>query len=147
MRHVLALALSALLALPAFTAPARAGNDEDFTRFLAGVATLFVIGKAIEMHQDDLRDNKKRKKHKKHKKRRRDQKKHYKPAQKRILPAQCLKNRGGYRMMANGCLKRRYGSTDHLPRACFTRIFTQDGPRKGFEPECLRQRGYVIGWN
>lgn len=143
MRHVLALALSAALALPAFTAPARAGNDEDIARFLAGVATLFVIGKAIEMHQDDAHDRKKKKK----KKKRRKNGDSSKPHLKRILPGQCLKNRGGYRMMAAGCLKRNYGNTDHLPRACYTRIFTQDGPRKGYEPRCLRERGYLIGWN
>lgn len=147
MRHILALALSAALALPTFTAPARAGDDDDFARLLAGVATLFVIGKAIEMSQEDARDHKKRKKHKKHYKKGHKKGHGAKPHQKRLLPAQCLKNRGGYRMMAAGCLKRKYGSTDHLPRACYTRVFTQDGPRKGFEPGCLRERGYVIGWN
>ena len=62
------------------------------------------------------------------------------------LPADCLQqaeSRGGdYRMFMQPCLARNQVAVSDLPRRCEVRVFTNDGPRNGFDPSCMHDEGY-----
>ncbi|MBE0414310.1 hypothetical protein [Yoonia sp.] len=63
------------------------------------------------------------------------------------LPATCLQdveNRfGSQRMFVQRCLERNYRHVDRLPARCAVRVYTNNGPREGFDPLCLRQAGFT----
>ncbi|SEW44876.1 hypothetical protein SAMN04488515_3255 [Cognatiyoonia koreensis] len=65
-----------------------------------------------------------------------------------VLPRACLDNFEGrfgtQRMLNRRCLTRNFAYANDLPRRCEVRVFTNRGPRNGFDPQCLRQQGYSI---
>lgn len=64
------------------------------------------------------------------------------------LPQSCLRQIetrfGEHRMFMRRCLQRNDIGVRDLPNRCEVRLFTDDGPRNGFDPACLRQAGYRI---
>ena len=64
------------------------------------------------------------------------------------LPSQCLRyhrvNRQNFRLFGSKCLSQTYGYTNSLPYACQFRFADNKGNHVGYEPACLRQRGYRI---
>ena len=59
-RKYIASVLVATMAITGFAArPAAAASEEDIARILAGAATIFIIGKAIQSSRDNDRDDKK----------------------------------------------------------------------------------------
>ena len=66
---------------------------------------------------------------------------------KKILPGKCLrvKNVNGQRRKLFGlyCLKRNFSYVSSLPYACQLGYSGTRGNRVGYEPLCLRERGYV----
>ena len=65
----------------------------------------------------------------------------------RVLPSDCLRRVetrfGVQRMYAQRCLERNYRHVNSLPERCEVRVFGSDGPRNGFDPACLRERGFT----
>lgn len=132
--------------------PARAATDEDIAALLAGVATVFILGKALEQAGVDTRHEGRKKA---------DVVKRYdRPAPKVIprhqtrhgalvLPAQCVRRiEGGSvrRVVMGRCLKRTGFQPASLPRTCRMRVQTQNGQTRAFALPCLRQRGYDLAY-
>lgn len=64
----------------------------------------------------------------------------------KILPRTCLQNIdtrfGNYRMFLRSCMQENYRFTRSLPEVCKVRVASRNGPRNGWDAQCLRQRGY-----
>jgi len=63
-----------------------------------------------------------------------------------IIPSSCLHSLrtrfGEQRIFGRDCLERNYAFTNSLPGQCAVRLYTNSGPRRGFDPHCLRDQGY-----
>ncbi len=63
------------------------------------------------------------------------------------LPRHCLATvetrYGDHRLFGQRCLERDYPQARDLPRDCAVRLVTDRGPRRGFDPICLRDRGFT----
>lgn len=64
----------------------------------------------------------------------------------RVLPNACLVSvetrYGTQRMFGSRCLENNYRHASRLPERCEVRVFTNRGPRTGFDPQCLREQGF-----
>ncbi len=64
----------------------------------------------------------------------------------RVIPHACLRNIetrfGTQRMFGLRCLERNYNHVNSLPDRCAVRVYTNNGPRRGYDPLCLREQGY-----
>ena len=64
----------------------------------------------------------------------------------RVLPRECFRRVetrfGTQRMFGRRCLENNYRHVNRLPGRCAVRVYTDNGPRRGFDPLCLRQQGY-----
>ena len=158
-RRFIAAVLAASTAIAAFSAaPARAATEEDFARLLAGAATIFIIGKAIQNARDDDDDDDRRKVVTRH-----DPKPkvyHHqssppklvprgKPHRDRAaaLPAGCVRQiEGGRvnRVIMGRCLERNNISVRSLPKACRMNVETRRGTARAYALPCLRHRGYTL---
>lgn len=169
-RNFITLILSAALAVTAVGAPARADGD-DLAKALAGIAALAIIGKAIHDSRDD--DDKVTHNPPPYWNQNGGypyyhvpQYPTYKPqpyparpwptqprplppqVSRMDLPAQCLRsfevNRKTVRLLGAPCLKNNYRYSGSLPKACEFSFSNRDGRHTGYEPQCLRQRGYRV---
>ena len=65
-----------------------------------------------------------------------------------ILPAECFVSYdtryGKVRMFGRDCMRRNYRHVARLPEDCRVRAATREGPRNGWDPQCLRVSGYQI---
>lgn len=65
----------------------------------------------------------------------------------RVLPRSCLRNvetrYGTHRIFGRHCLQQEYAGFDRLPNRCAVRLVYEHGVRRGFDPACLRERGYT----
>ena len=65
----------------------------------------------------------------------------------RELPIDCLQTLntrfGQLRLFGAYCLQRNFSGADRLPAFCEVRVHTDRGPRTGYDPQCLRDRGYT----
>ncbi|WP_292289081.1 hypothetical protein [Marivita sp.] len=158
-RRFIAAVLAASTAIAAFSAaPARAATEEDIARLLAGAATIFIIGKAIQNARDDDDDDDRRKVVTRH-----DPKPkvyHHqssppklvprgKPHRDRAaaLPAGCVRQiEGGRvnRVIMGRCLERNNISVRSLPKACRMNVETRRGTARAYALPCLRHRGYTL---
>lgn len=70
----------------------------------------------------------------------------HKHANRRLLPAQCLRsfqtNRGTARLFTNRCMHQTYRGVARLPQQCHRQIWTHRGQRSGWSARCLRNSGY-----
>jgi len=159
-RRFIAAVLAASTAIAAFSAaPARAATEEDIARLLAGAATIFIIGKAIQNARDDDDDDDDRRKVVT----RHDPKPkvyHHqssppklvprgKPHRDRAaaLPAGCVRQiEGGRvnRVVMGRCLERNNISVRSLPKACRMTVETRRGTARAYALPCLRHRGYTL---
>lgn len=144
--------------------PARAASEDDIAKLLAGAATIFIIGKAIQNSRDDDRKDKKK-----------EEVRHYTPDHKPhvskppvythnaplpkvvprdvntrhndVLPAKCVRRiEGGRvgRVVMGRCLERNNVSTRSLPKACRMTVETRRGATRAYALPCLRHRGYTL---
>ncbi len=64
----------------------------------------------------------------------------------RVIPHECMRRVetrfGIQRMFGRRCLERNYTFVNSLPDRCAVRVYTDHGPRRGFDPLCLREQGY-----
>ncbi|MAY85446.1 hypothetical protein [Arenibacterium halophilum] len=159
-RKFIAFIISAAVAVTAFSAPARA--DEDAARVLAGIAALAILGKIIHDSRDDdnvVTHN------------RYPGYNYYTPGYRpapvrpapvrpvplppRVtrydLPGSCMQTHhvrnDKIRMLGQRCLRNSYRQANALPQACKVQINNRHGSHTGYEPQCLRQRGYRIARN
>ena len=144
----------------ATTTPLHAqGMDrDDVGKLLFGLAAIAVIGKAIEQNRERDRDRD----------RNRSTQVHQTPQSgginrnnswsdlnrehqttnngRRALPHACLRTVetrfGNQRLFGQRCLERNYCHVNRLPERCAVRVYTNDGPRRGFDPLCLREQGF-----
>ena len=144
-RKFIALIVSAAIAVTAFGAtPARAGDTE---RLLGGLAALAIIGAAIHHHEKKSRN------------RTRVTATPPKPTIQSMrplpprvarydLPRHCLRQPSARRaaapLLGNRCLNRHYRYAASLPRVCRVSYWNGREKRHGFEPICLRQKGYRV---
>lgn len=143
-RKFIALVLGTSIAITGFSAaPARA--DGDTARIFAGLALLAIIGAAIQ-------DNNKRR----HNVTRQYTTQPPRPLPQGVkrfnLPGHCLGaynvNGGIRRLFGAKCLRNNYRHYGSLPYAC--QLGYTDGRnrnRTGYEPTCLRERGYRVARN
>ncbi|MFP7672124.1 hypothetical protein ACG74X_02080 [Marivita sp. S0852] len=160
-RKFVAAVLAVSTAIAGFSAaPARAASQEDIARLLAGAATVFIIGKAIENARNDDRKDKKKKAINRHYSN--PKVIEHRPIPKVIprnphrydrfaaLPRNCVRRiEGGSvrRVVMGRCLQRNYHSARELPRACLMKVATRRGTRPAYSLPCLRQRGYTLARN
>lgn len=145
-RKFIALILASALAITGLSAvPARA--DGDTARIFAGLAALAIIGAALERSRRHTTVTKQY-----------IQPSHPQPTRplktrpmpsyisRRDLPQTCLRNRSvnGQRRNLYGahCLKNNYAHAASLPYACQLGYWDGQKNRTGYEPLCLRERGY-----
>ncbi|MBF9035183.1 hypothetical protein HKCCE2091_13135 [Rhodobacterales bacterium HKCCE2091] len=136
---VTALALAGAVALTAVTAPAapaRADNEE-IAGVIAGLAALFIIGRAIEQHNDRnqpvTRNVPPPLTHRPHPPQ---------PQVRLIAPARCYRDFGTVRGYLAQCMQQNVARPGLLPPECITRVHTNHGPRNLFAGRCLARFGW-----
>ena len=153
-RRFIGMVLAASVAVTGFSAaPARA--DDDFGKFLAGIAAIAIIGAAIESSRDDdvrvIRKNTVRvvpgHNHNYNKHKHNNVRPLPSHVKKFNLPAQCLRKfpgRHGQRILGRHCLTNNYRHVSSLPSACRVAVDRGRSQRVGYEMLCLRERGYRL---
>ncbi len=65
---------------------------------------------------------------------------------KMTLPAKCVKKIRSHgntlKIVGNRCLQNNYRWVNKLPNACFMKVRTRDGARRGYQPRCLKRHGF-----
>ncbi|WP_296938317.1 hypothetical protein [uncultured Marivita sp.] len=164
-RKFIAAVLAVSTTIAAVSAvPARAASEEDIAKILAGAATIFIMGKAIQnSRDDDKKDKKKEVRHLAPDYRPKHHTnpntyvhdrpipkvipRHDKPRNRDILPRACVRRvEGGHvRRVAMGrCLERNNIETRSLPKACRIKVETRHGVKRAYSLPCLRHRGYTL---
>lgn len=159
-RKFIALILAAATAVSTLSAaPARA--DEDIGKVLAGLAALAIIGAALNDARDDNPPVVHRRSHPYpgnsvgRPYERRSPVVNPRPLPQRVtrndLPQQCLRRfegyRGNTRLFGLNCLQRNYRHVNQLPYACRVQVGNGRQGNVGYEPVCLRERGYRVTRN
>ncbi|WP_243611778.1 hypothetical protein [Shimia aestuarii] len=142
--RTLAAVLAASIAMTGFAAaPARAADSGDAAKIAAGLAALFIIGKALEDNDRDYV-------HRRHGGYNPNHNRYRNPHHARKnLPAKCRfvfnTRHGRVPMMGQNCLVKNYGKINHLPNHCRINVKTKKGlMRYGYKPHCLRNNGYRL---
>jgi hypothetical protein len=150
----IALICSAALALAATSAPARA--QDEVAKIVTGLAAIAILGAALHAH--NTRDREvvihtpvPRPPTPPHVPKQPGKVKP-RPLPENLrhldVPRSCMRTAYSQgrevRFLGQGCLNKRYHQVDALPRACKLRFPTRNGLRKGFDPRCLRDKGYRI---
>ncbi|WP_439123691.1 hypothetical protein [Marivita sp.] len=164
-RKFIAVVLAVSTTIAAFSAaPARAASEDDIAKLLAGAATVFIIGKAIQSSRDNDRKEKSKTithykpHHQSGQKPKSSVKVHQKPIPKvvprdvrprhrDVLPSQCVRRiQGGHvnRVVMSRCLSRNNISARSLPKACRMKVETRRGATHAYALPCLRHRGYTL---
>ncbi|MEM1274235.1 MAG: hypothetical protein AAGF88_10485 [Pseudomonadota bacterium] len=132
-----AMALSLSLAFGAVTvpaAPAHAVDAENVAGILAGLAALYVIGRAID-ERNDRND------------RSEPVTRHSgtiaPPARARIAPARCFRDFGAVRGYLMRCMQNHVPRPNLLPAECLVRINTDRGVRNLYTGRCLHRNGWT----
>lgn len=64
----------------------------------------------------------------------------------RTVPFECLQTVetrfGAQRLFGRRCLERNYRHVNQLPDRCAVRLYTTNGPVRGYDPLCLREQGF-----
>lgn len=151
-RKFIALVLTTAICITGVSAlPARADN-QDAARAITGLAALAILGLAIHNARDKddnhvvSRQHNNQHLHSVKPRPNRNQKAHH--AARYVLPGKCLRNHklhgGPRRLLGLECLQNNYRHTAQLPYACKQRFEGKNITRTGYEPLCLRERGYRI---
>lgn len=164
-RKIIRTLMASAVALAGLTAaPAAADHNRHLEKFIIGAGTLLLLNElsngntALIYRTDRYRDHRDRRY-------RDDGYYRYKPAKPRkpqgakhrraALPAYCLTRvrtgNGPVRMFDKRCLKRNYRQADRLPQACRVTVRSwgqgQQLRRLGYDPLCLRNRGFRVAGN
>jgi hypothetical protein len=148
---VTALSLTMAGALPA---AANGLDRETAAKLIIGLAAAAVIGSAIENNRDDNRSTQARDNHNNGGNNRNNgginRNNNWsdlnRNSNRRVLPSDCLTRVetrfGTQRMFGQRCLERNYRHVNSLPARCAVRVYSDNGPRRGYDPLCLRDQGY-----
>lgn len=138
-----AFALSASLGLAAVAVPAPAQANDDVANIIAGLAALFIIGAAIEQHND--RDDRARATAQQTRPQQTRPQQQARPNRQadRVAPARCFRETGGVRGYSRRCMQNHAARPELLPRGCLVQVNTDRGPRTLYAGRCLRQNGWV----
>jgi hypothetical protein len=152
-KHLI-VGITALSLTFASAAPAQANgfDREDVGKMLIGIAAIAALNAAIQSNKRDDRAAE-RSEPVQHRTNRSnnswaDLNRHrgHDQARNRDLPRECLRSVktrfGTQRLFGQRCLERNYARVNRLPNRCAVRIYTADGPRRGFDPLCLREQGF-----
>ena len=144
--------LTALSLTFATAAPAQAqGFDrEDVGKLLIGIAAIAALNVAIQSNNRDdstpatqARNNRNNSWADLNRPRHRNDTRN---ARNRDLPRTCLRGIetrfGTQRMFVQRCLERNDVRVNRLPNRCAVRVISTNGPRRGFDPLCLREAGF-----
>lgn len=146
--------ITALSMTLASTMPAQANglDREDVGKLLIGLAAVAVIGAAIENNNDRDDDRSTRVHDRTYRApqvtppRHNDWTSLNRHNSRWTLPYDCIRRVetrfGDIRMFGQRCLERNYRHVNSLPGRCAVRVYSNDGPRRGFDPLCLREEGY-----
>jgi len=159
-RKFIALILSAATAV-ATLSPAPARANEDIGKVLAGLAALAIIGAALNDARDDTPPVVHRHRYpyptgpvvRPHDRRPAPVSPRPLPSgvTRYDLPQQCLRKfdayRGNTRLFGLNCLQRNYRHVNQLPYACRVQFGNGRQGHVGYEPVCLRERGYRVARN
>lgn len=139
-RKFIALIVSAAIAVTGISLVAKPARADETTRILAGIAALALIGAAIRSSREasvqvttTTRPT-------------------WRPPKPKVsrfvVPQYCLlptpRYRGNDTLVGENCLRRYYGSTAQLPGQCRATFWNGRKWRTGYDPTCLRGKGYVI---
>ncbi|PJI86014.1 hypothetical protein BC777_2371 [Yoonia maricola] len=143
---VTALSLTLATATPTY---AQGLSREDAGKLLIGLAAVAVIGAAIEENRDrstsspvhDQRQWNGINRNNNWSDLNRQQ-----TNSRRTLPRACLRSVetrfGDQRIFGKNCLENNYNHASRLPARCAVRVYTNNGPVRGFDPFCLRDQGF-----
>ena len=156
-RKFIAAVLAVATTIATFSpVPAKAASEEDIARLLAGAATVFIIGKAIQTARDRDRDDDKVTITRHPQKPQITQSQSYPKVVPRghvsgrhraTLPARCVRQiKGGRvnRVVMGRCLERNNIRLRSLPRACNMTVQTRRGTAPAYALPCLRHKGYSL---
>jgi len=150
---VTAISLTFSSATPLF---AQNMNRDDVGKLIFGLAAIAVIGTAIDRNNDrdqrsaqttPVRDNRQwGDVGRTNRWSNLDRQQQRNRNSRRALPRSCLRTVetrfGDQRLFGKRCLERNYQYVNSLPDRCAVRLYTTDGPRRGFDPYCLREQGF-----
>ena len=134
--------------------PVQAGglDREEVGKLLIGLAAIAALNAALENRRDNRRNDQAAPVHDRDMRAPRVTPNHNdwaglsRQTSRRVLPSACLQNIetrfGTQRMFGRRCLERNYDHASSLPERCAVQVYTNDGPRRGFDPFCLRDQGY-----
>ncbi|EBA13944.1 hypothetical protein [Roseobacter sp. CCS2] len=148
--------ITALSLTLATTTPlhAQGMNRDDVGKLIFGLAAIAVIGAAIDQNRDRDRDRRTQvhqtpqwnDAHRNNTWSDLNREHQNTQNSRRALPHACLRTvetRFGHQgLFGKQCLERNYRHVNRLPDRCAVRIYTNDGPRRGFDPLCLREQGF-----
>ncbi len=151
-RKFIALIISAAVAVTTLSLSAAPARADETTRVLAGIAALALLGAAIHSSRKTTLQVTTTPGWQPPQPRPRP------PAQPRphpkvsrfVLPQYCLlptpRYRGNDTLVGENCLRRYYGATRtaQLPGQCRATFWNGRKWRSGYDPTCLRNKGYVI---
>jgi hypothetical protein len=150
MMKTLVAGVTALSLTLASAAPAQANglDREDVGKLLLGLLAVGVVGAAIENNQRREETQVQRQGSgswaELNQPRPRPDNRH--DDRRRILPYECLQTVetrfGDLRLFGERCLERNYRFAASLPERCEVRVYSDNGPRSGYDPLCLREQGY-----
>lgn len=139
-------ALSLALASPA---TAQGVDREDLGKLLIGLAAVAVIGAAIEENRDRDDTTEVNDRHNGNNWggiRQNNNWSSLNRSNRCVLPRECFRRVetrfGTQAMFGQRCLEQNYRHVNSLPTRCAVRTYTHNGPRRGFDPQCLREQGY-----
>ncbi|WP_342077442.1 hypothetical protein [Yoonia sp. SS1-5] len=151
-KHLAAAIAAASLA---FSSPAQAAglDRDDVGKLIIGLAAIAALNAAIEGNNDRSRPQAAPVHDQPHHRQWGDQNRGNRWSElnrqtnRRVLPASCLRRIetrfGTQRMFGQRCLERNYRHAASLPDRCAVRVYSNEGPRRGYDPLCLREQGYV----
>lgn len=137
-RKLCTFILAASLALPTFSAPARAGDD--LRNLIAAMTVLGLVAAVAHNEQDKpvIAHSKA-----KPKKKRVNKKRH---SEHKRLPSQCRNTfdtrEGQRKYFRQNCLNKKYQYAQKLPQRCLRTVRTDRGKRNLYSSQCLSRNGY-----
>lgn len=140
---ITALSLSFATATPT---QAEGMTGDDVGKLIIGIAAIAALNAALESNDRDDARRPARVDHRRSSWADLNRPRHREETRRNDLPRQCLQTVdtrfGTYRLFGKSCLERDYARVNRLPDRCAVRLYTEDGPRSGFDPLCLRDAGY-----
>ena len=133
-----ALAIAALTFGTFAPAPALALNEDQIGKLLFGLVAVAAINRIAQDRRSEQADTQHQG--------REDRNTGDWQQHRMTLPAACLQtvetSYGDHPLFGQRCLERNFAYASRLPARCEVRLYTDNGPRSGYDPHCLRDSGF-----